>query len=305
MYGFNKSYDDMLEELCQGNKIIKGKLNRTTDFENGSEIYGVLNKDWVMNLKELLSKKKAKDKIRFHYNLINPKKEPKRFYLFENKPYNYNFPLNFILVSDKFINLISSHFTIDEQKKIIFQRLYTTYIGGNCIIRKDNRKSHFDYFITLSYDENFNNKVHYILVFKDEEHARNNINLILSNNINLYMEYIGYSDEEIKEIKNDQDQNEIVGYFIRNNHEDSNNNNINNEVENEDEDENENDINIINENNNIDINNGDNLDNDINANNINIMNGNFMLNMFNNMNMNNTINNQANLNSINNLNNFN
>jgi len=228
MFGFFiKSNDVIYEELCQGNKIIKEKLNRITDFENGSEIYGVLNKDWTMNLKKYLSKNKAKDKIKFHFNLINPEEEQKCFYLFENKPYKYNFPLNFILVSKKFINLIISHFTIDDQKKIYNQRLYTTYIGSNCIIRKDNRKDHLNYFITLSYDENSNNKVDYALVFKDEEHARNNINLILSDNITVYMEYIGYSDEEIKEIENDQNQKEIIGYFIRINHEDTNNNNIN------------------------------------------------------------------------------
>ena len=303
MNGFNiKSYDIMYNELCQGNVIIKDKLKKKSSFENDSEIYGVLNKDWVMNLKELVAKKKAKDKLKFHFYLINPKNEQKCFYLFENKIYKYNFPLNFIIVSKKFINLILGQFTIDEQKKISYQRLFTTYIGANCIIRKDNRKNHLDYFITLSYDENLNNKVDYILVFKDEEHARNNINLILSNNINFYMEYIGYSyEEEIKEIKNDQNQNEIVGYFIKINYEDTNNNNINNE----DEDENENEINTITENINLEVNNGDNLDNDLNSNNINIMNENFMLNMFNNMNMNNTINNQANLNSINNYNNFN
>ncbi len=93
-----------------------------------------------MNLKELISQKKAKDKYIFHFKLINPEKEQKCFNLFENKSYKYNFPLNYILVSKKFINLILSHFTIDEQKEILYKRLYTTYIGGNCIIRKDNRK---------------------------------------------------------------------------------------------------------------------------------------------------------------------
>ena len=59
-----------MPRICNHKRQIKKK----TSIENGSEIYGVLNKDWVMILKELLSKKKAKDKDIFHLNLLIQKK---------------------------------------------------------------------------------------------------------------------------------------------------------------------------------------------------------------------------------------
>ena len=132
-------YKEEYNELLKGEKEINDKINKSNNFRNGYTKYGVLSKKWVEEYKKFLfnSLYDNNNKNTFEYNVdsLRPPPEEKIFCLITDN-FTYYLPYNFILVTEKFINLLSKHFTKKDQEKI-FDRLYYILIGGCCVIRKD------------------------------------------------------------------------------------------------------------------------------------------------------------------------
>ena len=150
---FQKIYN----ELCEGENIIKNKLQRNINFEDGYEVYGIINKHWLNKYKKYivdnLYNNSPKSKFKYKIDELRPKTEEKIFCLInEDKNHSYNFPCEYILVTQEFISIISKYFDYHGKNKIE-NRLYYIFIGAQCVIRRDS-KNEKDHYITLSYNSN-------------------------------------------------------------------------------------------------------------------------------------------------------
>ena len=206
------------DELCLGENIIKEKLHSNKiSYNDGYETYGVLDKIWVQRYKEYLTdylNNKLKQEFNFNANELRPKTEEKIFGIINgNDNKTYNFPVKYIIVTSHFISMIAKYFNFYNQE-LLNHRLYEIFIGGKFLIRKDKRY-YLIHYITLLYDENDDNYVDFILIFKSKENMKEHLDLILKNDFFYYVELIRYSNELEKEIK-DFENDIIIGYIYRN-----------------------------------------------------------------------------------------
>jgi len=213
-----KNYElkKILEELCNGEKIIKEKLHlNKASYKNGYEKYGVLDKNWVQRYKEYITdylNGKSNQEFNYDINELIPKPDEKIFCIIERNDNNtYYFPINYVLVTSHFISMIAKYFNYNNK---INDRLYDIFIGGECIIRRD-KSNKLEHYITLLYDENNDNNVDYVLSFKIKENMKEHLDLILKNNFFYYAQLINYSNEPEKEIK-DFKKDILLGYIYRN-----------------------------------------------------------------------------------------
>ena len=167
-YELKKIYD----ELCHGENIIKEKLHSNKiSYNDGYEIYGVLDKNWVQRYKQYLTdylNNKLKQEFNYNINELRTEHEEKIFCIINGNVNNsYKFPVKYILVTSNFISMITKYFN-PKEVNYLNGRLYEIFIGGKCIIRKDKRND-LKHYITLLYDENDDNYVDFILNFKSKE----------------------------------------------------------------------------------------------------------------------------------------
>jgi hypothetical protein len=208
-----------LFELKKGEQEIRKKLRSTNTLEDKYENYGLLDIDWLSKYKVYLNNYlNDKSKNRFNYNIkdICPKIKHKIFFISQNnikRNYKYNLPINFVLVTEKFINLLSSNLN-KKEKKIIKSMTFQAIIKGYCIIIKDGH-SDIDHYITI-YDENKGNSIDFIIRIYDEEEMKKNIDLILNNDFWYYLRYNTFSSKkECQKILNNK-KTKTVGYFLLN-----------------------------------------------------------------------------------------
>ena len=215
----NKNIEDLREqykELCYCEEEIKNNLKNRKGFGKMSK-YGMLDKNWVDSYKKYLFDS-LNDKVREKFifkDSFYPESEEKIFCLITENKYYY-FPVNFTLVSEQFINLLSKN--IKDKKylyKLKFSIYYIAFVIDKFIIRKD-RKEDINYYITL-YDENKKNNVDFILYYSidDNNEIQKNLKLIFNNDFLHYIEINNFSyEEESNIILNDR--KEKIGYFLRN-----------------------------------------------------------------------------------------
>ena len=215
----DKYIEDLREqykELCYCEEEIKNNLKKSKGFGKMSK-YGMLDKNWVDSYKKYLFDSlndKVREKFIFKESFY-PESEEKIFCLITENKYYY-FPVNFTLVSEQFINLLSKN--IKDKKylyKLKFSIYYIAFVIDKFIIIKD-RKEDINYYITL-YDENKKNNVDFILYYsiKDNSEIQKNLNLIFNNDFLHYIEINNFSyEEESNIILNDR--KEKIGYFLRN-----------------------------------------------------------------------------------------
>ena len=179
--------------------------------------YGVLDKNWVDSYKKYLFDS-LNDKVREKFifkESFDPESEEKIFCLITENKY-YNFPVNFTLVSEQFINLLSKNI---KDKKYLYKLKFSIYdiafLIDKFIIRKDIR-SDDNYYITL-YDENKKNNVDFILYYSidDKNEIQKNLKLIFNNDFLHYIEINNFSYEEESNIIFN-DRKEKIGYLLRN-----------------------------------------------------------------------------------------
>ena len=212
-----KEYKEINEELNKGEEIIKNKIDKNINFDDGCEKYGLLDIAWVKKYKkhimDFLDGKCKKNEFTYKFGELEPKKEEKKFFL-KNDFRTFHFHLNYKLVTKNFISLISKYFSHHDQKQLN-NRLYSIFIGGQCIIRKSHNND-LIYYITLLYDDNDDNKVDYILLFEDKNKIRENLNIILKKNFWSYFKLINFSfDLESTDIL-DYNMYKVIGHIFCN-----------------------------------------------------------------------------------------
>ena len=215
----DKYIEDLREqykELCYCEEEIKNNL-KIKGFEKKFKKYGMLDKNWVDKYKKYLFDS-LNDKNREKFVLdkaLDPKSEEKIFCLItENQ--SYYFPVNFTLVSEQFINLLSKNIKDKELLNILKSNIYSiAFVVGKFIIRKD-RRSEKNYYITL-YNENEKNNVDFILYYciEDNTEMQQNLNLIFNNDFLHYIKINKFSHEEESNIILN-DKKEKIGYLLRN-----------------------------------------------------------------------------------------
>jgi len=218
----DKYFEDLREqyqELCDCEEEIKNNLKKSTGFEKKFKKYGVLDKKWVDTYKKYLFdslNNKVRKKFIFKAQDLRPKIEEKIFCLITDNQ-TYIFPVNFTLVSEKFINLLSKNI-IKYWEHELNSRIYNIAFVGKFIIRKDKKKDKKEdnYYITL-YNESGNNNVDFILSYnkKDNNEIQKNLNLIFNNDFWHYIEINRFSYEELVNIILN-DKKEEIGHFLRN-----------------------------------------------------------------------------------------
>jgi hypothetical protein len=207
---------EQYEELCYCEEEIKNNLKKNKGFEKKFKKYGLLDKKWVDAYKKYLFDS-LKDKVRGRFifkDSFSPEKEEKIFCLItENK--SYYFPINFILVSEKFINLLSKNIKDKEYLHKFNSRIYYIAFVGKFIIRKDG-KTDDNYYITL-YNESQNNNVDFILYYciKENSEIQKNLNIIFNNDFFHYIEINNFTHEEDSNIILN-DKKEKIGYLLHN-----------------------------------------------------------------------------------------
>ena len=299
-----KEYKVIFDELGKGEAIIKNKIDKNINFDDKYEIYGIVDMKWAKRYKKhimnYLEGKCQKNEFTYSFDELKPKNEKKKFFL-KNDYQTFHISCNYILVTLHFISLISNNFNQNDKNKLN-NILYPTLIGGQCIIRKSHNNELIHY-ITVLYDDNDNNNVDYILLFKDKIRIRENLNLILNKNFWFYTKFIDFSlDLQNKDIL-DSKTYKVIGHIICNcdNQRRSfladmiNNNNYQNINNNRQKNNNNNNMKNINNNNMIN-NHNNNMINNMNINNINNNNMNINSNNMNDNNKNNKNNNNHNMN---------
>ena len=206
------------KELLKGEEEILKELNKPGGLEKGYKIYYLLDKNWVEEYKNLISNNNIKErKNLLKVSLIKIKIEKKDF-TYVHKSFRFDFPCNFALVTENFIDLLCKNFNEKEQRKLKGIP-FKIIIGGKCLIMKDqsNENTPFAY-ITL-YNEKkskYNNNIDYFLKIDDRKELDKNINYILKNNIWDYFKAINYSyKDEYKIILNSERKK--IGYLVLNN----------------------------------------------------------------------------------------
>jgi len=141
----DKYFENLREqytELCSCEEEIKNNLKKSIGFEKKFKNYGVLDKKWVDAYKKYLFdslNNKVRKKFRFKEHFLLEIEEEKIFCLISENQ-SYNFPINFTLVSEKFINLLSKIIKDREYLHILESQIYNIAFVGKFIIRKDKKK---------------------------------------------------------------------------------------------------------------------------------------------------------------------
>ena len=128
-------------ELCNGEIIIKEMLHsKQLSLNDRYEKYGMLDKNWVQRYKIYITNfLNNNSKKEFNYDIreLKTKTEEKIFCLIkENNYHTYYFPLKYVLVTEKFISMISKYFNNNNDYFELMERIYYIIIGGKCIIIK-------------------------------------------------------------------------------------------------------------------------------------------------------------------------
>ena len=169
------------KELLKGEEEILKELNKPGGLEKGYKIYYLLDKNWVEEYKNLISNNNIKErKNLLKVSLIKYKIEEKDF-TYVRKNFRFDFPCNFNLVTENFIDLLCKNFNEKEQRKLKGIP-FKIIIGGKCLIMKDqiNENTLFVYIILYNKKKiKYNNNIDYFLKIDDRKELDKNINYIL------------------------------------------------------------------------------------------------------------------------------
>ena len=177
--------------------------------------FGLINQGLCKKYKFLLNKNFDKDEARksiFDYNdLIKDK------IVINCKSSKYTFPSNFIFVNKEYLEVI--HAYINEEYKKYLSTIYSTIIGGGCLIMKDVKDIKDDnpnrYIILYNeINEEMGNEIDFILNIKNKKERENAINFILKNNLIDYFTKIKY-DYNNQQFNFYNHFNQEIGYIIR------------------------------------------------------------------------------------------
>ena len=199
-----------LELLLESEQEIKKKIKNNITFNEKYERFALLDYFWYKKYKAYLNDLiigKAKKIFTYNYKNIHVKLE-KKIYCFGKEKRDFNFFSNFVLVTEKLINIFSKNFKDykDMNRPIL--------IGGQCMIIRD-KKHPTDIYITY-YEENKNNNIDFWLMIKDEKQRIKHLNIILNNNLWYYLELINFNFLDCNKKDIYDDNGKSIGHFIIN-----------------------------------------------------------------------------------------
>ena len=216
----SQSREELFNELFKTKDEIKLEIHKTKTINEEYINYGLINTDWYKDYLQFLwkpkneSNNKLKQKL-FRYKYLHPKNDDRDYSYSEIG--GYNFPSDFVFVTEKFMNLISDYFYQNERDKVK-SYLFKVAIGGECIIMRDFKQENTENMYIIIYEENkgnINNNIDFILKIYNYKDFKKVCNFILENNLWIFFKRIGFSEkEDEKEVKND---NKVkIGYICRN-----------------------------------------------------------------------------------------
>ena len=203
---------EIRNEIDKGEENIKRQLNTRNIYGNVYEKYGLINKSWFKKNRNNLINGKIKKITHKEIDPILDKKD----YSYINSRCKFTFPCNFVFATQKFMNLLSN-LAEGKDKKLIKNDLYEIIIGGECILMKDQSGESIYHYIILykENEEESGNNIDYILIIKDYEKRKKEVNFIINKSIWKYLEKINLTtNDEYKDIMNDK--MEIIGTITRN-----------------------------------------------------------------------------------------
>ena len=212
--------EDLFKELFKAKDEIKSEIHKTKTIKEDYINYGLINTDWYKDYLHFLWKAKSKsnNKLKenlFKYKYIHPKNDDRDYSYTEIG--GFNFPSDFVFVTEKFMNLISDYFYQSEKNKVK-SYLFKVAIGGECIIMRDKHEENTENMYIIIYEENkgnINNNIDFILKIYDYNNFKKICNFILQNNLWIFFKKIDFSEkEDEKEIRNDNGVK--IGYICRN-----------------------------------------------------------------------------------------
>ena len=139
------------EELCRSEKEIKDSLGNPNNFDGKYKKYYLLNNNWYQEYKKYLIDLcfgKSFQKYNYNVNSLKLDREQK-IYCFINKNYTFDFIINYMIVTENFVNLLLDNFDIEEEKDVIYKNKWNIIIGSQCIIIND-QQYHNTTYITYS-----------------------------------------------------------------------------------------------------------------------------------------------------------
>jgi len=211
----DKIKEKINEECSKIKKEIEIEINKSRNIGSFCRKYGILNFTWFQNFMKFLNKKVntslKNKKIDFKFQKLIPKKESIEPFFSDEK--SVSFPSNFALVTENFMNLISEHFSFQEQS-LVKNYVYNIEIGGNCIILKEFKKNSFYRYLILNEDKkDFTNvNIDFILMIKEKNKMEVTCEMILKNGIWNYLKNIGFTIYEKFKVIYNKYNNEI-GYI--------------------------------------------------------------------------------------------
>ena len=212
--------EEEFNELINGEDEIRNHLRNNNSREYKYKNYGLLDIDWLLKYKVYLTSyvnNNLKKRFNYKINDMLPKCKEKNFIMYENndnkKEFKYNLPNNFVLVTEKFINLLSMNLNKDEDLKLK-KWMFKVIIKGPCIIFKYIKKNNdTDNYITIC-NENKGNSFDYIINTYNKEEMKNIIDLILNHDFWYFLQYMNLSFY----LENQKIfyKNKKIGLFFRN-----------------------------------------------------------------------------------------
>jgi len=212
--------EDLFKELFKAKDEIKSEIHKSKTFNENYINYGLINTDWYKDYLQFLwkpkneSNYKLKEKL-FKYKYFHPKNDDRDYSYTEIG--GFNFPSDFVFVTEKFMDLISYKFNGKEIGKVK-SYLFKVAIGGECIIMRDFKEENIKNMYIIIYEENkgnINNNIDFILKIYHYSDFKKVCNFILENNLWIFFKRIDFSEkDDEKDIKNDNGIK--IGYICRN-----------------------------------------------------------------------------------------
>ena len=188
-FEYIKRSDEFKELYTFEQKIIA----KTDINEKLLKKYGLLNHEWIEKYKNNYNYEFYLQTGQIMYNSIenifiiealSPKL--KNFWLDENKKkIEINIPHKFVLVSKKFIDLISKNFNAEGERERLLRLCYEALMIQKNLFIIDNEKNMILYYLLNKNNKIFN--IHSILKYTNQEQMSNEIKVILKEDFNNYL----------------------------------------------------------------------------------------------------------------------
>lgn len=152
------------------------------------EKYYILNQTWFDSYKNSLYTSNNSNlflNVKDLYPVIKPKKIK-----VQNEKKEFNFPTNFVIMNQKFINIISRYF--GEQDILTLKQLsYDVLIFGQCIMIKSSQKQNIIFISTLKQNSDtfYNNEINYIFEFNDITSMKDEIEQMKKTGFEKYLKF--------------------------------------------------------------------------------------------------------------------